>query len=74
MSLEIVDVASTVAGVRNAGIGWGMSALVIAFLLLDSVMKLMALPVVLEAGESIGFPGAPMSRALGTLLPLLRAT
>jgi hypothetical protein len=68
MNLETVDAALTIGGVRKVWIGWGMSGLVIAFLLLDSVMKILALPVVLEAGQSIGFPGVSMSRTLGTLL------
>ena len=49
-------------------IGWSMSGLVIAFLLLDAGMKLATLQPVLEAGVQIGFPGAPMARKLGTLL------
>jgi hypothetical protein len=68
MNVETVDAALTIGGVRKVWIGWGMSGLVIAFLLLDSVMKILALPVVLGAGQSIGFPGASMNRALGTLL------
>jgi hypothetical protein len=48
--------------------GWALSGLTIAFLLLDSVMKLLALPVVLEAGEALGFAGADMARGLGILL------
>lgn len=52
----------------KAWIAWGLSGLVIAVLLLDSVMKLLALPVVLEAGKSIGFPGVAMNRGLGLLL------
>ncbi len=49
-------------------IGWTMSGLVIAFLLLDAGMKLAAVGPVLEAGEQIGFPGADMARKLGALL------
>jgi len=49
-------------------IGWTMSGLVIAFMLMDATMKLLALPVVLQAGQTIGFPGADMARGLGTLL------
>jgi hypothetical protein len=48
--------------------GWIVSGLVIAFLLLDAVMKLIAIPQVLQAGEQIGFPGADMARGLGLLL------
>ncbi|HKQ14298.1 MAG TPA: DoxX family protein [Steroidobacteraceae bacterium] len=49
-------------------IGWGLCGLVIAFLLLDGVMKVIAPSFVLEAGELIGFPGVAMSRGLGLLL------
>ena len=68
MNMETVDAALTISGIRKVSIGWGVSALVILFLLMDAVMKLLALPVVLEAGASIGFPGASMNRALGLLL------
>jgi DoxX-like family len=53
---------------RKHWIGWGMSGLVIAFMLMDATMKLLALPVVLEAGEQIGFPGVSMAHGLGALL------
>ena len=49
-------------------IGWGLCGLVIAFLLLDAVMKVIAPSFVLEAGRSIGFPGVAMNRGLGLLL------
>jgi hypothetical protein len=45
-----------------------MSGLVIAFMLMDATMKLLALPVVLQANEPLGFPGAGMAHALGVLL------
>jgi hypothetical protein len=48
--------------------GWIVSGLVTAFLLMDAVMKLLALPQVLEAGAELGFPGATMARGLGILL------
>ena len=48
--------------------GWVMSGLVIAFLLLDSTMKLLALPIVLEASGPLGFHGPDMARGLGVLL------
>jgi hypothetical protein len=53
---------------RKHWIGWAMSGLVIAFMLMDATMKLLALPVVLEAGRQIGFPGADMAHGLGALL------
>jgi len=53
---------------KLAWVGWGLSGLVIAFLLLDATMKILALPVVLEAGKQIGFPGVSMARGLGLVL------
>ena len=55
---------------RNYRIGWVMSGLVIAFLLMDATMKVLALPVVLEASGPLGFPGAAMARGLGIVLLL----
>ena len=49
-------------------IAWVISGLAIAFLLMDATMKLLALPVVLEASAPLGFPGADMARDLGLLL------
>jgi hypothetical protein len=49
-------------------IGWMLSGLAILFLVMDSVMKLLALRVVLEAGAALGFGGVDIARALGTLL------
>jgi hypothetical protein len=40
----------------------------IAFLLVDAAMKLLALPVVLETGAPLGFAGVTMARGLGALL------
>lgn len=48
--------------------GWSMSGLVVVFMLMDAIMKLLALPVVLEAGSALGLPGASMARGLGLLL------
>ncbi len=48
--------------------GWIVSGLVIAFLLLDASMKLLAVPAVLEAGQELGFPGVSMARGLGAVL------
>jgi hypothetical protein len=45
-----------------------MSGLVIAFMSMDATMKLLALPVVLDAGNALGLPGAAMARGLGILL------
>jgi hypothetical protein len=56
------------AGGRGRTIGWVLSGIVIAFLLMDATMKLLALPVVLEAQEPLGFSGAATARTLGVLL------
>jgi hypothetical protein len=58
------------AGTRTPAywIGWVMSGLAIAFLLMDAVMKLMALPIVLETSAPLGFVGADVARALGIVL------
>lgn len=53
---------------RAFWIGWVMSGLVIAFLLMDATMKLLALPIVLETSGPLGFAGAEMARTLGALL------
>jgi hypothetical protein len=48
--------------------GWVVSGLVIAFLLMDAIMKLLALPVVLQAQEELGFHGEGTARLLGVIL------
>jgi hypothetical protein len=53
---------------RGRTIGWVLSGLVIAFLLMDATMKLLALPIVLETQEPLGFSGAGLARGLGGLL------
>ena len=53
---------------KSVWLGWILCGLVIAFLLLDAIMKLIAPSFVLEAGQSIGFPGVSMARGLGLLL------
>lgn len=53
---------------RAFWIGATMSGLVIAFMLMDAIMKLLALPAVLEAGDQLGFAGAGMARGLGAIL------
>jgi DoxX-like family len=54
-------------------IGWTLSGLTILFLVMDAVMKLLALPVVLKASESLGFAGASMARTLGVILAVCTA-
>lgn len=53
-------------GLYRAGLG--ISGLAIAFLLMDASMKLLALPVVLEAQAELGFGGEHVARELGTIL------
>src|SRR5947208_8914551 len=49
--------------------GWVLSGIVIAFLGMDSTMKLLALPVVTQASAALGWPGdAGTARLLGALL------
>lgn len=49
-------------------LGWGLSGLAIAFCLMDAIMKLLALPFVLEASDRIGFHGETVIRELGVIL------
>jgi hypothetical protein len=51
-------------------VGWGLSGLAIAFLVMDAAMKLLALPVVLKASAELGFQGEPIARELGIVLLL----
>jgi hypothetical protein len=60
--------STTKAGPRYWG-GWVMSGLVIAFMLMDATMKLLALPVVTQTGAALGLPtGADFARQLGVIL------
>ena len=43
-------------------IGWTLSGLAILFLVMDAVMKLLALPIVIKSGEALG-----LSRPAGLL-------
>src|SRR6516225_4870823 len=49
-------------------LGWGLSGLAIAFCLMDAIMKLLALPFVLEASDRIGFHSETVIRELGVIL------
>jgi hypothetical protein len=53
---------------RTYWAGWVMSGLVIAFMVMDATMKLLALPIVLESGAPLGFVGIGMAHGLGALL------
>lgn len=49
--------------------GYALSTLVVLFLLMDAVMKLMAMPIVLTTSTQLGYPGtADVARGLGILL------
>jgi DoxX-like family len=49
--------------------GYALSGLVVLFLLMDAIMKLLALPIVLETTAQLGYPGEPaFARGLGALL------
>jgi hypothetical protein len=49
--------------------GWVLSGIVVAFLVMDSTMKLLALPVVTQASAGLGWPDdAGTARLLGALL------
>jgi hypothetical protein len=54
-------------------IGWTLSGLAILFLVMDAVMKLLALPIVIKSGGALGFPGADMARTLGIILAVCTA-
>lgn len=49
-------------------IGWAMSGLVVAFMLMDATMKLLVLPIVVETGAQLGFGGGEIARNLGIIL------
>jgi DoxX-like family len=48
--------------------GWVLSGLALAFFVMDAVMKLLALPVVLQASGQLGFVGETLARELGVIL------
>jgi hypothetical protein len=54
-------------------VGWTLSGLAILFLVMDAVMKLLALPIVVKSAQALGFPGADMARALGVILAICTA-
>ena len=66
--MALSDLSGT-PGARKAPywIGWGLSGLVIAFMTMDFTMKLLALPVVLQASGALGYVGADMARELGAI-------
>jgi hypothetical protein len=50
-------------------VGYALSSLAVLFLLMDSVMKLLALPIVLETSTQLGYPASPgLAQALGVIL------
>jgi hypothetical protein len=65
---QLTQVRSVTGRDRKFWIGWALSGLAIAFLLMDATMNVLALPVVLEASAPLGFAGSDMARSLGTIL------
>jgi hypothetical protein len=65
---------SDIAGARPARTpaywaGWALSGLVIAFVVMDATMKLLAMSFVTEASIGLGYPGtAGFARELGVIL------
>lgn len=50
-------------------VGYALSTVVVLFLLFDSVMKLLALPIVLETLTQLGYAASPgLAQALGVIL------
>lgn len=49
-------------------VGWVLSGLAILFLVMDSVMKLLALPIVIESSAALGLNGVAMAHGLGVVL------
>ena len=46
--------------------GYVLSTLVVLFLLMDSVMKLLKLPMVLDASAKLGFSASAVSRSVSS--------
>ena len=54
--------------VSAAHLGYGLSGLVVAFMVFDGVIKLIPLAVVIEATAQLGYPSSPsLARTLGIL-------
>lgn len=66
MPMAIEAVSNSKAMYRT---GWGMSGLVILFMLFDGISKLMLVPQVVEATNKIGYPGSVI-RPIGIILLL----
>jgi hypothetical protein len=63
-----VDDHGTLMKPRTNLLGWVMGGVPAAFMLVDAVMKLLALPVVVKSAEELGLGGVGMARGLGALL------
>jgi DoxX-like family len=66
MAVTSLDTAPVGRTARR--IGLAITALVVAFLLFDSVTKLLQVPAVVEATEQMGFPASTVPIIGGTLL------
>jgi len=67
MMTEVVAAALPARRDARYWVGWILSGLIIAFLLVDAVMKLMVLAVVVETGRTLGLSGES-ARGLGIVL------
>ena len=67
MVVGVESIQSTTGDWRYR-IGWGLSSLAILFLVVDSTMKLLALPVVVESTAALGLGGVETARGLGIVL------
>jgi hypothetical protein len=64
----------TVSSKAMRQVGYALSSLAVLFLLMDSVMKLLALPIVLETLTQLGYPASPgLAQALGIILFIFTA-
>ena len=68
MPLDVETPADTTSKTMRR-VGYALSAVPVLFLLMDSVMKLLALPIVLETTAQLGYPGTPaFALTLGIVL------
>jgi hypothetical protein len=72
MIMETIQRAALREAKTRLWVGWGLSGLVALFLLMDAVMKLIALPVAVETTVGLGYPESVVS-GLGVLLLLCTA-
>jgi DoxX-like family len=67
--VTMTDTAATASNRAMMWTGYALSGIVIAFMAFDIVIKLLALPIVLETSAGLGITGgADMARLLGVIL------